>query len=56
VGLGEDFSIALGLTLPTDDIGRLSNSKGVLRQKIMKSSSIESKKKRTSSCDQKLKS
>jgi hypothetical protein len=31
VGLGEDFIIALGLTLPSKEIDRLAKSTGVLR-------------------------
>jgi hypothetical protein len=33
VGLGDDFIIALGLTLPNQEIARLSKSTGILRQK-----------------------
>jgi len=37
VALGDDFSIALGLTLPVVDIKRLTKSNGVMRLKTEKS-------------------
>jgi len=37
VALGDDFSIALGLTLPEIDINRLIKSNGVIRLKPEKS-------------------
>ena len=33
VGLGEDFVIALGLTLPQDEYAKLAAENGVLKQK-----------------------
>jgi len=33
VGLGEDFVIALGLTLPQDEYEKLAAENGVLKQK-----------------------
>jgi hypothetical protein len=53
VALGDDFSIALGLTLPCVDIDRLAKSNGILRLKPEKpsesSGAIKRLKKRTPS-------
>jgi hypothetical protein len=42
--MGEDFAIALGLTLPSVEIDRLAKSNGILRLKPDKSSDSKSKK------------
>ncbi len=40
-GIGNDFVIALGHTKLTADIGRLSVSKGIIRQRVARSTSPE---------------
>ena len=51
VGLGDDFCIALGLTLPSKEINRLAKSSGILRLKPEEESkrSINRIRKRTPS-------